>query len=99
VSGRRPEVSRLIGQVHWHAGARERALGWWRRSLAEGAALGARPDVGRTYLVAGRWLAEGGPELSVDEHLDAQACLERAHATFTDLDLKWDLERASQVRP
>jgi len=99
VAERRPEVYRLTGELHWREGSHRRALQWWRRSLAAAGALGARPESARTLLDLGRSLAHVGGEVEVGgERLDAARCLDRARAAFAELDLKWDLERASDAR-
>src|SRR5262249_5312877 len=56
VARERPEVYRLAGRLAWLRGRKGQALAWWERSVDEGERLGARPEVGRTYLEAGHSL-------------------------------------------
>src|SRR5262249_27559975 len=59
VARERPEVYRLAGRLAWLRGRKGQALAWWERSVDEGERLGARPEVGRTYLEAGHSLRAG----------------------------------------
>ncbi|MEE9609215.1 MAG: adenylate/guanylate cyclase domain-containing protein [Myxococcota bacterium] len=92
VAAKRPEIFRLAGSAHWLAGRRGAALRWWRRSLAAGEALGARPDVARTLTEAGLRLAARGRGGELDGR-SADACLEQARKHCEALGLRWDLER------
>src|SRR5439155_3449795 len=76
VARERVEVYRLAGRLCWLLGRHERALAWWRRSIAAGSALGARPELMRTYAEVGlRLSAEGASRRTLDgvgagEYLD-----------------------------
>ena len=97
VARERTEVYRLTGRLAWLLGKHERALTWWRKSLRVGEALGARPELGRTYLEIGRRLATPGPGPRRLDDLDAEAALARARELFTVLGLGWDLDRLIEV--
>jgi hypothetical protein len=93
VAKARTEGFRLAGRLCWLLGRRAKALDWWSRSLAEGERLGARPELARTYLEIADCLGTPlGRQYRVNG-MDAQACLERARRSFTDMDLHWDLTR------
>ena len=87
VASRRPEVFKLAGHLDWVRGRRRRALGWWRRSLAAGEALGTRPELARTRLEVGLRLAgaPGGPG-SLDG-VSAAELLDQGRAELEALDL------------
>jgi hypothetical protein len=79
----------LCGAAYWLLGQRRRAVGCWRRSLAAGAAMGARPELARTYALLSERLEDGA---RIDG-LTATACRERALAEFETLGLRWDHAR------
>jgi hypothetical protein len=96
VAMRRPEVFKLAGHLDWARGRRRRALGWWRRSLAAGEALGARPELARIRLEIGMRLAgaPGGPG-SLDG-VSAAELLDRGRTELEALGLTWDLEQLEE---
>jgi len=96
VASRRPEVLKLAGHLDWARGRRRRALGWWRRSLAAGEALGTRPELARIRLEVGLRLASapGGPG-SLDG-VSAAELLDQGRAELEALGLSWDLERLAE---
>jgi len=94
VAWRRTEVFRLAGRYRWLAGDRRAAMRLFLRSLEAGHALGARPEVARTYEELGLRLLEGGEAFSAEhEDLDARRCLGRARETYRALGLAGDLTR------
>ena len=96
VASRRPEVFKLAGHLDWARGRRRRALGWWRRGLAAGEALGTRPELARIRLEAGLRLAgaRGGPG-SLDG-VSAAELLDQGRAELEALGLTWDLEQLAE---
>src|SRR5262249_59773266 len=60
VSIQRTEIHQLAGGIWWLLGRRARALRSWERALTVGGQMGARPEVARTWAVAGECLANGG---------------------------------------
>jgi predicted ATPase/class 3 adenylate cyclase len=97
VAARRPEVYRLIGTAHWHAGQPRNAATWWARSVAEAERLGARPDLARTWLEIGLLLGTASPaERSVAGTLGTEApeiWIDRARVSFDALGLAFDRRR------
>jgi class 3 adenylate cyclase/tetratricopeptide (TPR) repeat protein len=96
VAARRPEVFKLAGHLEWALGRRRRALGWWRRGLAAGEALGARPELARIRLEAGLRLAgaRGGPG-SLDG-VSAAELLDQGRTELEGLGLGWDPEQLAE---
>jgi len=89
VARERPEVYRLAGRLAWLGGREERALTWWARSLAAAARLGARPEIGRTYVEAGRAL-QASRRAARLRALGAAGCLAAARRVFAELGLDRD---------
>jgi class 3 adenylate cyclase/tetratricopeptide (TPR) repeat protein len=89
VARERPEVYRLAGRLAWLRGREEQALAWWARSVDEGWRLGARPEIGRTYLEAGHSLqaSQRGGRLGT---LDVAGCLAAAQRVFDEVGLDVD---------
>ena len=58
--------------------------------------MGARPELARTWAVAGESLAGTGTRLL---RMDGAACLARALEMLRELDLEWDAERVLQRTP
>jgi tetratricopeptide (TPR) repeat protein len=50
-----PTAYRVQGTYQWHSGRLDKALGWWNKSEAAAAALGASWELGRTLLERGRF--------------------------------------------
>jgi class 3 adenylate cyclase/tetratricopeptide (TPR) repeat protein len=86
VAKERVEILCLAARVEWAAGRRRRALGYWRRAIAEGERLGARPELARTWMELGHRL---GTETL--DGVDGPGWLRRAEETFAALGLDWDL--------
>lgn len=75
---------RLQGGCEWLAGKPGGASEWWRRSTDLARALGARYELGMTYLEMGKWLREPGP-------------LREAAAIFEEVGAQFDLARAREL--
>jgi hypothetical protein len=90
----RVEILRLAARVEWLAGRRSRALAAWRRAMAEGERLGARPELARTWMEIGLRLGDGELEGS-----DGAAYLRRAGEAFAALGLDWDLAQMRDASP
>jgi class 3 adenylate cyclase/tetratricopeptide (TPR) repeat protein len=80
-----PHAMRLQGTYEWLKGKPADAQKWWQWSLAVAEELGARYDLGMTYLEMGRRLGE-------------QTHLERAEAIFTAIGATLDLAKAQELR-
>jgi len=70
----------------------------WRKSIALGQSLGARPELGRTYLEVGRRLFEGGGGREAGDLISAEACLAKAESLLASCGMDWDLARLDEVR-
>lgn len=77
-----PAAYRFQGTYEWLRGRPAAAQKWWQRSMKAAATLGARYELGMTYLEMGK-------------RLGARADLLRAEAILTDIGARWDL---AQVR-
>ena len=93
VSIQRTEIHQLAGRIWWLLGRRARALRSWERALATGTQMDARPELARTWAVAGQSLADGGARL---RGLDGAACLARSLEMFSALGLEREAEHARQ---
>jgi class 3 adenylate cyclase len=91
----RAEIYQLCGTASWLLASRRQALSWWARSLAAGAAMGARPEQARTRAVLARALdgATRVDGMTADEHLAA------ARAEFSALALPWDDGQLAAAAP
>ncbi len=93
VSIQRTEIHQLAGRIWWLLGRPARALRAWERALTVGAQMGARPEVARTWAVAGGSLADGGTRLL---GLNGAACLARSLEMFGALGLEREAEHTRQ---
>jgi hypothetical protein len=91
----RSEIHQLCGAVYWLLGQQRRALGYWRRAIACGVAMAARPELARTYALLSERLDGRAPI----DGLTPDDCRERALAEFTALGLGWDHSRLARLRP
>jgi len=98
VARERPQAYRLAGRLDWLTGRQDRALGWWARAVAAGEALGARPELARTYMEIGQRLRGAGSRHRALGGIEAADYLMRAERLFRELDLGWDLERLEAER-
>lgn len=94
VAWRRTEVLRLAARHRWLIGDRRAAMRLIMRSLEAGKALGAEPEIARTYEELGLCLHAGASvRTAPGEDLDAKRCFELARATYRSLGLAADLAR------
>jgi class 3 adenylate cyclase/tetratricopeptide (TPR) repeat protein/ABC-type cobalamin transport system ATPase subunit len=93
-SPRQPEIHRLVGLAHWWGGRRRRALDSWRRSVAIGQCLGARPELARAYLELGCRLGDSSAASGEPSGVEYAV---RARNIFEELGLSWDLEQLSRA--
>jgi hypothetical protein len=91
VARERPEVYRLTGRLAWLLGKQERAAAWWARSIDAAEALGARPELGRTYREIGISLAASDRVREV-RGMDAGRYVDAAQRLFAELGLDRDAE-------
>jgi len=86
------EIHQLVGRLHMALGRRKAALAAFRRSLDAGTALGAEPEMARTYAELARGL--GSDRLG---DLDAATCRAKAQTLFDRLALAWDTTQLRAV--
>jgi hypothetical protein len=79
-----------MGDYHWLIEKQSKAIGWWRKAMREGARLGARPDLSRTYLEVGKRLQEPKSKYKKLDHIGAKSYLEKARNMFEELGLQKD---------
>jgi len=91
VASQRTEALRLAGTLAWHAGSGRDARRSWTASIRYGTALGARPELARTWLEVARHL----PLAEKLAGVHVAVYRRRAITTFEELELGWDLAQAS----
>jgi len=96
-SADKTEVFRWMGVFHWLCGRQNKAQDWWEKSIRIGEKLGARPELGRTYLEVGKRLSEDGSQLKELNGLTAGACFLKARALFEELGLEEELEEVKKL--
>jgi class 3 adenylate cyclase/tetratricopeptide (TPR) repeat protein len=87
VASQRTEALRLAGTLSWLAGRRRQARRLWTESIRFAEAIGARPELARTWLEVSTRLGSGGKLAGVA----ASEYRRRAVEAFGELDLRWDL--------
>ena len=90
---------RLMGEYYWLVGKQRKAFQWFDKSIREGERLGARPDLSRTYMEAGKRLLEPQSKFKKLNGISAPEYLNKAETLFREMDLQWDLEQLERVRP
>jgi hypothetical protein len=93
----RTETFRLIGVYYWLIGKQKKALIWWNKSIKVGEQLGARPELARTYMEAGKRLPEQKSKYEQLNGIPAKEYLEKARALFQEMELEWDLEQLDKI--
>jgi hypothetical protein len=93
IAKERVETYQLAGRVEWLLGKPKAACVWWTRSIAAGEAMGARPELARTYLEVGRRLSQPGSHVRALGGVEAAEYLARAQRIFAELGLDWDLDQ------
>jgi len=94
---RRTGALRLIGRYDWLIGNQKRAVKFWKRAIAEGERLGARPEIARTYMEIGKRFLEGNSRYNKMNGISANEYLEKARSMFQEMDLQWDLDELDKV--
>ncbi|HET6947108.1 MAG TPA: AAA family ATPase [bacterium] len=79
----KPAAFRMWGSVQWLGGRRAAAHRWWQKAVAAAEALGARYELGLTYLEMGRRTGQVQP-------------LQRAQSIFAELDAQWGASQAQR---
>jgi class 3 adenylate cyclase/tetratricopeptide (TPR) repeat protein len=97
-SADKTEIYRLMGLLYGASGKPKKALEWWGRSVRAGEELGARPELGRTYLEVAKRLSGDPDRYKEFEGRDAEACFSRAETLFKDVGLPRDLDELDRLR-
>lgn len=93
----RTEILKLMGIHYWLIGKPKKAFTWWERSIKIGEKLGARPELGRTYMEVGKRLQENEKGFKELNGLTADDYFDKARILFEEMDLKWDLEELEKM--
>jgi len=93
----RTEIYRLAGLYYWLTGRQKNALTWWDKSLKEGEEIGARVELGRTYMEVGKRLIEEKSEFHELNGIKAEGYFSRARVLLEEIDLQWDLDELNKI--
>lgn len=93
----RTETYKLMGVYYWLLGRQKRALKWWDKSIQIGEALGARPELARTYMEVGKRLLEKKSKYNCLKGIQAKEYLEKARVLFKGMNLDWDLNELDNI--
>ncbi len=93
------EVFRYKGVYYWLAGKQKNALRWWRKSINIGKELQALPELARTYMEIGKRLMEKKNRFDEMDGKEYKWYLNESEKIFKKLDLEWDIEEISKLRP
>ena len=94
----RTEILRLMGLHCWLTNRQNRAIAWWRRSMAEGERLGDRVELARTHMEIGKRLLEKKSKLRELDGVDPETYLEKARIPFERMGLEWDLDELDGIK-
>lgn len=93
----RTKTLRLMGDYFWLIGKQNKAFKWWDKAMKKGEALGARPDLSRTYFEIGKALTDPNCKYKEWQGLPAEEYLKKARVLFEEMDLQWDLDELDKV--
>ena len=91
------ETYRLMGIYYWITGKQKKALKWWKKSISEAERMGAKLELSRTYMEAGKRLKEPESKHRILVGMDAHTLLKKAGKLFEEMDLQWDLKELEKV--
>ena len=91
------QILRLTGGYYWLINKQKKALNWWGRAIKKGEALGARPDLARTFFEIGKSLLEPDSKYKELNGITADEYLEKARTLFEEMDLQWDLDELDKL--
>jgi tetratricopeptide (TPR) repeat protein len=94
----RIEVLRLMGLYYWLMNSQNKAIEWWRRSMAEGERLGDRVELSRTHMEIGKRLQEKKSRFRELDRVESDAYLEKARISFEQMGLDWDLDELEKIK-
>ena len=87
IASDRTEIYRLMGLYCWLINNQDKAIGWWRTSLAEGERLGDRVELARTHMEIGMRLLEKKSRFRSLDGIGSEAYLEKARIPFEQMGL------------
>ena len=93
----RTESFRLMGTCYWLLGKQRNALKWWGKSLREGHRLGARPEVARTYVEAGKHISGSDKGHTTLQGMAGEALLHKSKDMFEEMNMRWDLHELERT--
>jgi tetratricopeptide (TPR) repeat protein len=91
------KVYRLMGEYNWLTGKQKKALKWWDKSIKTGEAMGAWPDLSRTYFEVGQRLLEPDSKYRELNGITAEEYLDKARTMFVEMKLQWDLDELDKL--
>ena len=89
---------KLLGDYFWLVEKQGKAIKYWKRAIAEGERMGARPDLSRTYFEVGKRLLDPGSRYQKLNGIDADGYLEKALTLFAEMGLERDLDDLKRFR-
>lgn len=94
----RTETYKLMGLYYRLTGRAAKASSWFDRSMKTGEKLGARIELGRTYMEVGKGLLEQEGKAAEWNGLGAEEYLSKARELFQELRLEKDLSALDSIR-
>jgi class 3 adenylate cyclase/tetratricopeptide (TPR) repeat protein len=91
------ETLRWIGTYYWIINDIKKAIRYWEKSINEAKYLGARVDMGKTYMEVGKQSYKKRDTSLTIHSFNANQCLENARVIFQELDLGNDLEELEKI--
>lgn len=95
----RTEACRLMGRYYMLTGNRAKTLAWLRKSVHQGDALSAKPELARAHMDFGLFLSTTPIRGFRNRRAVAEKNLARARRLFKEMDLEWDSDRLRQQSP
>jgi hypothetical protein len=93
----RSAVFRLTGTYFWLINKQNKAVRYWRKAIAEGERVGARPDLARTYMEIGKRFIEDKSKYKELNGIGVEEYLEKAREMFLAMDQEWDLDALEKI--
>ena len=87
-----------MGLYCWLMNNQNKAIGWWRRSMAESEHLGDRVELARTHMEIGKRLLEKKSTFRDLDGVEPVAYLEKARIPCEQMGLDWDLDELDKIK-
>jgi tetratricopeptide (TPR) repeat protein len=97
VAQHRTEAYKLRGVYFWIVNKHKKAMEWWNRAINEGASLGARIELSRTYFEMGKRLLGVTTGDKTLDKVNAQEYLVKARQLFAEMGLDSDLDNLDRI--